>query len=177
MRHHQFLISLVLGCCLAMLGCAADPEGKSESATSLLEPCELITKSDAETIIGEPVKPAEKSEQQVVGMKLCMYNPQDENSTAFLQIALTQQAFMNPDGVPPSDIFHSIKKAHREDRIDVTGIGEEAFIADGGLYILINGDYISIGAGNTDHPGIRERLKKAGETAINNLVILRQQES
>lgn len=171
MKYHLFIILLILACCPALPGCSPD----TRETQTLIDPCELITKSDAEALIGEPVKEAEKSEQQVVGMKLCMYNPADDTSMSFLQITLTQQAFMNPGGVPPSDIFHSIKDAQSEERTDLDGFGGEAFIATGGLYLLIDEYYISIGAGNIDRPLIQERLKKAGQTAIKNLAKLRQQ--
>ena len=179
MKYHLFIILLTLACSPAFSGCSADTQEAGQEKTvsqplqqDLIEPCELITKSDAETLLGEPVKDAEKSEQQVVGMKLCMYNPVDETSMSFLQITLTQQAFMNPGGVPPSDIFNSIKEAHSEGRIDLQGFGDEAFITTGGLYILIDEYYISIGAGNIDRQSIRERLKAAGQTAIKNLAKL-----
>ncbi len=175
MKYHLFLMALVFACTPALSGCSADMQETAQeipAQKALIEPCKLITKSDAEALIGEPVKEAEKSEQQVVGMKLCMYNPVDETSMSFLQITLTQQAFMNPGGVPPSDIFHSIKEAQSEERVDLDGFGDEAFIATGGLYILIDDYYISIGAGNIDSPLIRQRLKKAGKTAIKNLANL-----
>lgn len=180
MKHRLCIIVLFFGFSFAFSGCSADkgetePE-KTLSQTqrqTLIEPCELITKSDAESLLGEPVKAAEKSEQKVVGMKLCMYNPADEASESFLQVMLTQKAFMKPDGIPPSAIFHSIREAQSEGRTDLEGFGDEAFIATGGLYILIDEYYISIGAGNTDRPQIRERLKAAGKTAVDNLATLR----
>lgn len=179
MKHPLCIIVLIVGFSLAFFGCTADKGTEQEQTLSKeqrqarIDPCELITQSDAESLLGEPVKAAEKSEQQVVGMKLCMYNPADETSESFLQVMLTQQAFMKPDGVPPSDIFHSIKEAQSEGRTDLEGFGGEAFIATGGIYILIDEYYISIGAGNTDRPHIRERLKAAGKTAVDNLATLR----
>ncbi|MCG8341855.1 MAG: hypothetical protein MI684_03360 [Chlorobiales bacterium] len=179
MLHLFSLSSFALVCCLLTFGCATDSKTPDQEQPTgeismgiLIEPCELITKTDAETLLGEPVKEPEKSEQQVVGMKLCMYNPLDEASTSFLQITLTQQAFMKPGGVPPSDIFHSIKDAQSEGRIDLEGFGDEAFIATGGLYILKDDYYISIGTGNTDLPEVQERLKSAGNVAARNLARL-----
>lgn len=178
LRYHYPAI-LIIACCLAFPGCAKDSETTKQvnsirkvSTNVLIEPCELVTKTEAEALLGEPVKDAEKSEQPAVGMKLCMYNPVDENSISFLQITLTQQAFMKPGGIPPSDVFHSIKDALSEGRIDLEGFGDEAFIATGGLYILKDKYYISIGAGNIDRSRIRERLQKAGHKAVNNLAKL-----
>lgn len=99
MKYHLFIMVLILACIPELSGCAADTQETAQDITAsqpaqqtLIEPCELITKPDAETLIGEPVKEAEKSEQQVVGMKLCMYNPQHEDSWAFLQVTLTLHA-------------------------------------------------------------------------------------
>ena len=151
MLHLFSLSSFAPVCCLLTFGCATDSKTPDQeqpigeiSMGILIEPCELITKTDTETLLGEPVKEPEKSEQQVVGMKLCMYTPLDEASTSFLQITLTQQAFMKPGGVHPSDIFHSIKDDY----------------------------YISIGTGNTDLPEVQERLKSAGNVAARNLARL-----
>ncbi len=148
------------------------PASKNTGA-AVLEPCSLISKSEAEMLLGEPVMDAEKSEQPVVGMKLCLYNPVDTDSWGFLQIGLTQQSFMPPGGLPPSEIFGSIKEAMSETRIDIEGIGDEAFIATGGLYILQDEYYITIGAGNIDRGNIQERLKNAGVTALKNLASIR----
>ncbi len=177
-RISSFYASLLL-VSLMFSGCAADSrmEKESESVSQkathpLIEACSLISKPEAETLLGEAVKEAEKSEQKAVGMKLCMYNPQNEDSWAFLQVTLTQPAFMPENGLPPSEIFHAIRDAMSENRTDLDGYGDEAFIATGGLYILIDEYYISIGAGNIDRPRIQERLKAAGKTALSNLAKL-----
>lgn len=138
-------------------------------AASVIEPCDLVTQAEAEAILGEPLKPGERSEQQVVGLKLCLYNPQDENSTAFLQVTLTQPSFMPAGGLPPSELFHSVRDAMAEGRTDLDNFGDEAFIATGGLYILDGEHYITIGAGNIDRTEIQERLKAAGKKALENL--------
>ena len=165
--------AFILVLSLTVSGCTTGPK-QMESASQgseypLIEACALISKPEAETLLGEPVKDAEKSEKQAVGMKLCMYNPQNEDSRAFLQVTLTQPAFMPEGGHPPSHFFHSIKDAMSENRTDLDGFGDEAFIATGGLYILEGKYYISIGTGNIDRPHIQERLKTAGETALKNL--------
>ncbi|MBF0586512.1 hypothetical protein INT08_02865 [Prosthecochloris sp. N3] len=159
-------------------GCTnvSDTETSSISGQSarqgLIEPCELITREDAERILGEPVLKGERSEQEAVGLKLCMYNPVDTNSWGFLQVALTQSAFMPENGLPPSDIFFSIRDAMSETRQDLEGLGDSAFIATGGLYLLKDEYYISIGAGNIDRPDVQERLKRAGKQALERLELL-----
>ena len=182
MQHHFLaFFAFILVCSLILSGCTADTQTEKQpepvlpgSEHQLIEPCALISKSEAETLLGEPVKNAEKSEKQAVGMKLCMYNPQNEDSWAFLQITLTQPAFMPENSPPPSEIFHSIKDALSESRTDLDGFGDEAFMATGGLYILKGEYYISIGAGNIDRREIQERLRSTGKTALKNLANLHE---
>ncbi|ASQ91739.1 hypothetical protein CHL67_09165 [Prosthecochloris sp. GSB1] len=173
-------MALALSCLLAAtsleLGACSNDTPKEpkplESPTeirSVIEPCDLVTQAEAEAILGEPLKPGERSEQQVVGLKLCMYNPQDENSTGFLQVTLTQPSFMPGGGLPPSELFRSVRDAMAEGRTDLEDFGDEAFIATGGLYILKDEYYVTIGAGNIDRPEIQERLKAAGKKALENL--------
>ncbi|MBN2232744.1 MAG: hypothetical protein JW781_08000 [Deltaproteobacteria bacterium] len=148
---------------------AAGKHSAKTAAASLLEPCRLITRQDAERLLGEPVREAEMSEKPEVGMKLCMYNPVNADSLGFLQVVITQPAFMPASGVSPADIFHSIREAMIADRTDLDGLGDEAFIATGGLYVLAGEYYLSIGAGNTSRPEIRQRLVDVGRLALERL--------
>ena len=180
MRYLVSLAIMLLAPALMLSGCnnSGSMESNEESASTtlkaaVLEPCGLISKSEAETLLGEPVMDAEKSEQEVVGMKLCLYNPVNTDSWGFLQVTLTQQSFMPPGGLAPSELFHSIQEAMSDSRTDIDGIGDEAFIATGGLYILKDEYYITIGAGNIDRQDIQQRLKNAGSIAIKNLEALR----
>ncbi len=173
------LLCMLLASTLFLAACSRNEpnENKTTLSTSktpaISEPCDLITKQEAETLLGEPLKEGEKTQEPAVGMKLCMYNPVDDASTAFLQITLTHKTFMKPDGVPPESIFNTIREAMSEDRTDLQDLGDGAFIATGGIYILSDGYYITIGAGNIDRAEIRERLKTAAAVALDNLKTLR----
>ena len=145
---------------------------QQQQASKLIEPCDLITAGDAATILGEAVKPAEKSEKQVVGMKLCMYNAQSGDSMQFLQVTLTQDAFMQPGGIPAASIYKSLKDNFEGMRTDVEGVGDEAFISTGGIYIMTGGYYIQIGAGNTSKDSVRNQLVEAGKMAVAKLKTL-----
>lgn len=174
----------VLPLCAVLLftGCSGnDPEktdigsgnpAVEQQASKLIEPCNLITAEDAATILGEAVKPAEKSEKQVVGMKLCMYNAQSD-SMEFLQVTLTQDAFMQPGGIPTASIYKSLKDNFEGMRTDIEGVGDEAFISTGGIYIMSDGYYIQIGAGNTSKESVRNRLIEAGKMAVAKLNTLK----
>ncbi|MFY9973043.1 MAG: hypothetical protein WAK53_02205 [Chromatiaceae bacterium] len=136
----------------------------------LLEPCELISKVEAEEVMGTGLKEGQYSENKVVGQKLCLYEAADTGSFAFLQIGLTQDAFMAPkvlaSGQSAKTIFSSIKHAF-PDRERVDGLGDDAFLAIPGLHVLKGDYYLTVGAGNIKRN--RLRLITAGEKAVANL--------
>ena len=115
---------------------------------------------------------AEKSEQKVVGMKLCLYSPASGEPIPFLQVSLTQDAFFPPGGVGTASIYNSLKDNFKGMRTDIEGVGDDAFITTGGIYIMADGYYIQIGAGNTSNAAIRARLVEAGKMAVAKLKTL-----
>lgn len=141
-----------------------------KKAAQLIEPCELITQAEAEEIIGTALKEGQYSENKVVGQKMCLYEAADENSFAFLQISLTQNAFIPPkifaSGQSAQTIFSAIKEAF-PDREAINGTGDDAFIATPGIHILTGDYYMTIGAGNINQN--RDKLKIAGVKAMANL--------
>ena len=174
----------ILSLCAVLLfgGCGGDSSEQSDSngdnaavrqqASKIIEPCQLITEEDAAKLLGEAVKAAEKSEKQVVGMKLCMYNAANSDSMQFLQVSLTQDAFFPPGGVGTASIYNSLRDNFKDMRTDVEGVGNEAFITTGGIYIMADGYYIQIGAGNTSNDVVRNRLIEAGKIAVAKLKTL-----
>ena len=182
MRPALFIRILPLCAALLFGGCGGDSSQQSDSnggnvpvqqqASKIIEPCQLITEKDAAKLLGEAVKSAEKSEKPVVGMKLCMYNAANSDSMQFLQVSLTQDAFFPPGGVGSASIYNSLKNNFKDMRTDVEGVGDEAFITTGGIYIMADGYYIQIGAGNTSNAAIRARLIEAGKIAVAKLKTL-----
>jgi hypothetical protein len=182
MRPAHSMRMLPLCALLLFAGCGGNsaPQSDTDSgnasvqqqASKIIEPCQLITQEEAAKLLGEAVKPAEKSEQQVVGMKLCLYNPASGEPIPFLQVSLTQDAFFPPGGVGTASIYKSLKDNFEGMRTDVEGVGDEAFITTGGIYIMADGYYIQVGAGNTSNAAIRERLIEAGKIAVAKLKTL-----
>lgn len=176
MRQANLIRILPLCAVLLFPGCSGNSPEKTDAGSGntaveqptskLIEPCDLITAKDAETMLGETVKPAEKTDNQVVGQKLCLYNPVDTESTEFLQVVLTQDAFMPPGGIPTASIYKSLKDNFEGMRTDIEGVGDEAFISTGGIYIMSDGFYIQIGAGNTSNETVRNKLIEAGKMAV-----------
>ncbi len=136
----------------------------------LKEPCELITRAEAESLIGEAVKDGQYGEQQVVGMKKCFYEAANPDSGKFLQITVQQSEFMPPQvreaGQSPKSIFVETKKMLTDGRVDLAGFGDEAFIGTGGLHMLAGDYYITVGVGNPDRDGNRQKLEAAGRLVL-----------
>lgn len=54
------------------------------NSPQLIEPCKLISKSEAETILGIALGEGQYSEHKIVGQKICIYEASDKNSFDFL---------------------------------------------------------------------------------------------
>ena len=152
-----------------------EPEPEKEELAQtpgrLIEPEELISREEAAALLGEPVKDGDKTVMESVGQKIVFYDPEMEGSFGFLQLSLTQQAFM-PAGstITPEEIYGAAK-AGLDDTSDfeVSGIGDECFSGTPGLHILASRYYIVIGAGNSDDPAVQDIYMRAGEIAVDNL--------
>lgn len=141
-----------------------------QNSTQLIEPCKLISKNEAESILGIGLREGQYSENAIVGQKICLYEAANNSSFAFLQISLTQNEFIAPNvlssGQNAKTIFTSIKNAF-PDRKNIKEIGDDAFIATPGIHILEGDYYLTIGAGNIKSN--KDKLIIAGEKAITNL--------
>ncbi len=177
-KHGMKILAISIACALLLLTGCDDPTGSTApgnaqrsvaSAAAVLDPCSIIGGADAESILGEPVQPAQTSENPAVGAVSCMYHPAGEGSTQFLQVSLTQDAAIPASGSTAASIFRSLKSNFDGSRTDIDGLGDEAFIATGGLHLLKGGYYVNIGAGNTNSDAVRSQLLAAGELAAQRL--------
>lgn len=178
-------IFVTLACCA---GCGGDlqtkdnnPNKKSEAGpgkahaavNKIIEPGQLISRTEAESFTGEKLKDGQCDEKPAVGMKKCFYGAASGDSGNFFQISVQQTPFMPKtalqSGQNPKSIFENTKKILSEGRIDLNGLGEEAFIGTIALHIL-NGDYyITIRLGNPNGKENRKELEAAGRKALDNL--------
>lgn len=148
----------------------AASEDNTPSGT-IIEPEQLISKQEAEQLLGEAVKEGEKKEQPVVGQKICFYDAQNEDSESFLQISITQEAFMKSGSQTPESIYETTKEALIEtgEQRSISGVGDEYFFGTPGLHILKDGYYLCIAADNSDNSKVQEILDQAGALAVANL--------
>lgn len=137
----------------------------------LKEPCALITRAEVGSLLGEAVGEGHYDEQKVVCMKKCFYEA--ANSDKFLQITVQQPEFMPQHvlaaGQSPKTIFAETQKMLADGRIDLAGLGDAAFLGTGGLHLLTGDCYITIGAGNPDRDGNRQKLEAAARLVLDKL--------
>jgi|AGTN01.2.fsa_nt_gi hypothetical protein len=144
------------------------PETQGKGA-ALIAPEQLISRQDAETLLGVAVE-MEKSENPAVGQKLCLYSGAKEGAGVFLQVCITQQAFMPEGGADtPESIYNATKGAFGGESAVVEGPGDETIRVPGGYYILCEGYMIQISAGNTEDKATIAMLDAASEIAVENL--------
>ncbi|MGI5919830.1 MAG: hypothetical protein ACOX8N_09325 [Christensenellales bacterium] len=143
----------------------------STPAGTIIEPEQLISRQEAEQLLGEAVREGEKKEQPVVGQKICFYDAQNEDSRSFLQISITQTAFMKNNSQTPESIYATTKEALIETggQRSINGVGDEYFFGTPGLHILKDGYYLCIAADGPDDDKVHQVLEQAGALAVENL--------
>jgi hypothetical protein len=138
------------------------------SAAKLIEPCNLVSKADAQQYIGQPLKDAEKKETPAVGLKLCVYTTVSEGSGKLLQIGITQQAFMPNNGQTPKSIYDALKNNFKDAK-KVDGVGDDAFISPPGLHMMKGNYYVTVAVGNANDPKNQDLLKTIGKKIADQL--------
>lgn len=137
----------------------------------VIEPEELISKEEAAQLTGEAVQPGEKSEQPVVGQKICFYDSANEESRVFLQISISQNAFMSNDNQDTETIYNVTKENIIEtgEQRQIEGLTGDYFFGTPGLHIFKDGYYLCIASGGTDDEKAQQALEQAGILAVKNL--------
>lgn len=170
MRKRYIIILALLILTLIFTGCGSSGGSTSSGSKTVIEPEQLISKTEAQALTKLTLKDGAKTEQAVVGQKIIFYDSAATNTgVSFLQVSLTQQAFM-PSGSSntPQSIYNSIKSTISS-TARVEGVGDDAFFATPGLHILSDGYYIVIAAGNSDKASVQTVLKEAGLLAVQHL--------
>ena len=156
------MLLLVIALLVPVLGACSAP---AEESPCIIEPSALISREEAESIMGTTLDTVRDVEEPRVGLKQRLYESQEH----LFQIGLTQQAMM-PAGQPqtPESIYRAIVD-NFDDAVSVPGIGDEAYFATPGLHILQDGYYILVAVGNLSDETNQEKLKTAGKLAVTNL--------
>ncbi len=184
MRLKLCLALLMFSVLLFVAGCGSsgkigasqgDTGGAQETgaAKGLIDPCTLLTKSEAEAALGETVKEPElKDTKNPLGQKICFYAPVSDKSDRFIQLSVVQNEGMTKNlrdsGYNVKQLYEETKK-NLTDAKPVTGIGDDAFWGTNGLHILKGNEYLNISVGNTSKPGNLELAKGLAEKVVGRL--------
>ncbi len=146
---------------------AQDVQAETGSS-ELIEPEQLISQEEAEALLGEPLV-GEKTDNDAVGQKIYFYEAVDESSDQYLQIGVTQQAFMaEGSALSPQQLYESICAAFEPE--PVSGLGDEAQEIPSGYQIMCDGYYLTVTAGYTSDD--KAIISDASKTAVANLKAL-----
>ena len=149
-------------------------ESNKNNESHIINPEELISKEEAEEIVGSSFPSTKNTDQKAVGLKLVFYDEEDD----YFQISLTQQAFMpETQTSTPESLYNSLKNAQIKTLEELEEVGAENFYEDiSGLSILHEGYYISIKMGKFSGTDLKrqnittkEMYIEAGKLAIKNL--------
>lgn len=161
----------VITCLLLFAGCGqggstatADNSDKASKSDRLIAPCSLLTRAEAEEIMGEKLKePEPKDPRNPLGQKICFFPAAAEASFIYLQVSLVQTAAMSPgiksSGMNAEKIYRQTKE-NLTDIKELEGIGDEAFWGSLGLHILAGDAYWVIGVGSSSDPANIEKAQK-----------------
>jgi len=165
------------------------------SAGKTIKPEQLISKNEANTLIGEAVKAGVSDEYQKLGVTTCYYAAENTESKGYLQISVLQKSKKKDDQssggsgqseqpsesqsssgggesgeMAPKDLYEGFKKIFSDANTAVAGhIGDDTFISAKSITIL-SGEYcIVISVGSADPAMAETMLKSAAEMAVNNL--------
>lgn len=157
-----FILATCVTLVLSML-CGCDSKNAGSTSSTIIEPAAIISKEDAKALTGVNFGDCTVKEKPVVGLKLCVY----EKDGAFLQLGLTQAAFMDKRNVnTPESIYKSLKSGF-SGAAKLDGVGDDNFVAPPGLHIMRDGYYMTVSLGLMN--GSREKLRAVGMKAVENL--------
>lgn len=123
----------------------------------------LLTKSEAEMLVGSNLNDGKVDTTKADGMTLVFYGSPVEKGR-FLQVMIYQR---NEEAVAiPQLRYNALKKDMKNVFND---IGDEAFITAPGLHMMVNGYYVVVACGDPAKPENVEILKKAGKALAEKL--------
>lgn len=183
MRNRLVWITLlVLFSALFLVGCGGEQDTASDNnannSSALVDPTQLLTKQEAEEILGEPVKEA-KVNSNPIGQQILFYEPVNETaSMRYVQLSVNQTAAMpeamRESGSSAATLFADAKTL-LEQAETVSGLGDDAFwggsglAAGAGLHILKGDVYFTIDAALGNDVASREAAEKQAERILNRL--------
>lgn len=163
-------------CCMLLfsVGCSSpadkgsssdNNQAKAQKGTdkAIIDPIKLLTKAEAEAILGEPIKePENRDTKNPLGQRICFYAPVSDKTSGFIQLAVVQNESMSDSlkeqGYKVTELYNQTKNGLGE-VTPITGLGNEAFWGTNGLHILKDNVYLNISVGNSNNPKNLELAK------------------
>jgi len=148
-----------------------DVSPKKAASGEVTDVRNLLTKAEAEELMGEPVKePDYKAEaSNPMGQQLLFFSAEADTALRFIQISVVQNegmsASLKSSGYNVTKLYQETKKMFKDNQ-PVTGIGDEAFWGTNGLHILYGNYYVNIGTGNSDKEENLELAKKVAAKVL-----------
>lgn len=173
-----WIILLALFSALFLVGCGAEQDAASNNSSPLVDPTQLLTRQEAEEILGEPVKEA-AVRSTPIGQMILFYEPANEStSPRYVQLSVNQTSAMpeamRESGSSAATLFADSKKL-LEQAETVSGLGDDAFwggsglAAGAGLHVLKGDVYFTIDAALGDDAASRAAAEKQAEKILNRL--------
>lgn len=165
----------LLAVTFVMSACGDQPQNNSAPSAAArtkdkpIQPEELISRQEAESLMNVRFKDCEKTAQAAVGQSICLYDSTD--SDRFFQVSLVQDAAFSDEMLRHQNAasIYATTKEMLKDVTLVENVGDDAFIAIPGIHILKETRYLTIAVGNSDDEANRMILREAGKVAMKNL--------
>lgn len=139
-------------------------KGGTISAAERFDPCALLTREEATTLVGEAIGvPERQDSHNPLGQKMCLYPAE---SSRLLQLSVIRDADIHARirqrGQSAATVFHTTEEMLAPVET-VAGVGDQAFWATPGLHLLKGETYLVVSVGNTSK---RENLPLARKIAM-----------
>lgn len=137
-------------------------------ASGPFDPCGLLTKEEAEALVGEPVKSLEQQDMKnPLGQKMCLY--ETVSSSRLIQISVIRTTDMSPrvrkHGQNASKIYHTTREM-LDPVAQVPGVGDDACWGTPGLHILKGEIYLLVSVGNTSRGENLDLARRIAEKVV-----------
>jgi hypothetical protein len=107
------------------------------------DPCQSVTKADAETILGDAVHYAKSESSPDLRFNRCAYKAPSDTSTKSVLILTTP--LRGHGGDQASDLWHAVKMQWKDGSQPVIGLGNDAFLEPSGkLHVLTENSILEV---------------------------------
>ncbi len=153
-------LQLTLLACLGLSGCtqnkntannstSSTPSGTSASSSAKsssgdLDACKLVTKAEAEEVLGEKVKDAESGPASMQGGSICMYESPDSMSARHVTVRVESPNFDWNKYKEARRIEGEKMQPKRGYIRPVSGLGKEAYFARHVLHVLTDHGILTV---------------------------------